>query len=235
MNRENYYGFQNGNYLRTYDDIGTAKVEHDFHRHFTLRDQVRYANYVRDVLITEPQIATPITLSTPLSQMIINRHEIGVNSVETYLDEQLDLTVKFDTGFLHHTVVTGIEGGKETSDPTRPTWTNVPTTSLLNPNPTQALSGIANDHVDRPHHVSHRRRVCARYDAAWKAVGPDRGIRWDRFNTAYTQQVAPAAAFNRVDEMPSWRAALVFKPFACRQHLLSPRGHLSIRPPNRSR
>ena len=32
--------------------------------------------------------------------------------------------------------------GRETSDPTRPTWTNVPSTSLLNPNPDQPLSGV---------------------------------------------------------------------------------------------
>ncbi len=214
VNRENYYGFQNGNYLRTYDDIGTAKVEHDFHRHFQLRDQVRYANYVRDVLITEPQIATPITLSTPLSQMIINRHEIGVNSVETLLDEQLDLTAKFNTGFLHHSVVTGIEGGKETSDPTRPTWTNVPTTSLLNPDPTQALSGIAT--ITSIVHTTSLSAAAYVLDTVqlgkqWDLTG---GFRWDRFSTGYTQQVAPASAFNRIDEMPSWRAALVFKPIA---------------------
>ena len=43
----------------------------------------------------------------------------------------------------------------------------------------------------------------------WDLTG---GIRWDRFDTDYSQTVAPASAFNRVDEMPSWRAALVYKP-----------------------
>ena len=76
--RNNYYGFKNGNYLRTYDDIGTAKVEHDVNSHITLRNQVRYANYVRDVLITEAQIPAGVTLATPLSSITITRHEIGV-------------------------------------------------------------------------------------------------------------------------------------------------------------
>jgi catecholate siderophore receptor len=118
-----YYGFKNGNYLRTYDDIGTAKVEHDVNSHITLRDQVRYANYVRDVLITEPQIPAGVTLATPLSSIAVTRHEIGVNSVESFLDEQLDLTAHLQTGFIRHDVVAGIEAGRETSDPTRPTWT----------------------------------------------------------------------------------------------------------------
>ncbi len=217
VNRENYYGFQNGNYLRTYDDIGTIKAEHDFHRHITLRDQLRYANYVRDALITEPQVynsatgAAP-TAMVPLSQLIVNRNEIGVNSVETMLDEQLDLTMKFATAFAHHTVVTGIEAGKETSDPTRPTWTNVPTTSLFDPDPYQAFSGT--ETISSMVHTTALSQAAYLLDTMqlfkhWDLTG---GIRWDRFATAYTQQVAPASAFNRIDEMPSWRAALVYKP-----------------------
>lgn len=64
----NYYGFQNGNDLRTYGDIGTVKVEHDVNSHITLRDQARYAHYVRDVLITEPQIPTGVTPAHPSVQ-----------------------------------------------------------------------------------------------------------------------------------------------------------------------
>src|SRR5204863_1873098 len=106
------------------------------------RDQLRYANYVRDVLITEAQVVAP-SLSTPLSDLTVNRHQIGVNSVETYFDEQFDLTARFQTGFIGHNLVTGVEAGRETSAPTRPTWTNVPTTSLLDPEPEQAFSGDA--------------------------------------------------------------------------------------------
>jgi catecholate siderophore receptor len=212
VNRTNYYGFADGNYLRTYDDIGSAKVEHDFNPNVTIRNQVRYANYVRDVLITEAQIATPVTLATPLSTMTVNRHEIGVNSVESYLDEQLDLTAKVRTGFIHHSFVAGIEAGRETSDPTRPTWTSVPTTSLLNPNPDQALAGTETI----TSRVTTTSLTAAAYaldtmqlGSHWDLTG---GIRWDRFSTDYKQTVAPATAFHRVDEMPSWRAALVYKP-----------------------
>lgn len=207
-----YYGFRNGNYLRTYDDIGTAKVEHDVNTGVTVRNQVRYANYVRDALITEAQIPAGVTLATPLSSIAVNRHEIGVNSVETFLDDQLDMTAHLESGFIRHNIVSGIEGGRETSDPTRPTWTNVPTTNLLNPNPDQAFSGSANITS-----IVHTTSVTAAAYALdnmklgkhWDVTG---GIRWDRFDTNYAQSVAPASAFRRVDEMPSWRAALVYKP-----------------------
>ena len=127
--------------LRTYDDIGTVKIEHDANSHVTSRDQVRYANYVRDALITEAQVPAGVTLATPLDAIQVTRHEIGVDSTETFLDEQLDMIAHVKTGFVRHDIVAGIEAGRETSDPIRPTWTNVPTTSLLNPNPDQALSG----------------------------------------------------------------------------------------------
>ena len=39
-------------------------------------------------------------------------------------------------------------------------------------------------------------------------------MRLDRFDTHYTQSVAPAAAFNRLDLMPSWHGAIVYKPIA---------------------
>jgi len=210
--RNDYYGFKNGNYLRTYDDIGTARVEHDVNSHVMVRDQVRYANYVRDALITEAQIPTGVTLATPLSSIMISRHQIGVNSTETYLDEQLDMTAHLETGFIRHDLVAGVEAGRETSDPTRPTWTNVPTTSLLNPNPDQSFSGSA-----QISSIVHTTAITAaayvldtmKFGRHWDLTG---GIRWDRMDTDYRQSVAPVAAFNRVDEMPSWRAALVYKP-----------------------
>src|SRR5581483_1639726 len=133
-----YYGLRDGNYLRTYDDIGTVKVEHDVNEKVTVRDQVRYANYVRDALITEPQL-NGIKLWTPLDAVSVTRHEIAVNSTETFLDEQLDAIAHFQTGPIRHTFVSGIEAGRETSDPTRPNYT-APSTSLLDPNPNQSLN-----------------------------------------------------------------------------------------------
>jgi len=210
VNRNNFYGFQS-DYLRTYDDIATARMEHDVSSHITIRDQVRFANYVRDVRITEPQILTP-TLSTPLSALVVNRHEIAVNSVESYLDNQLDMTAHFKTAGVEHTLVAGIEGSRETSDPTCPTITGDPTTSLLNPVDTQPYSGIAP--------ITSQVKTTALSVAAyvldtvkvgkhWDLTG---GVRWDRFDTDYKQSIAPATAFSRVDAMPTWRAAVVYKP-----------------------
>ena len=61
--RNNYYGFEDANFLRTNDDIVSAKVEHDVNRHITLRNVVRYAHEARNAQITEAQI--PICATPP--------------------------------------------------------------------------------------------------------------------------------------------------------------------------
>ncbi len=210
VNRHNYYGLEDGNYLRTYDDIGTIKLEHDFSDHLTVRDQVRYANYVRDVLITEPQL-NGVTLATPLATMEVTRHEIGVNSTETFLDEQLDLTAHFSTGLLKHSFVSGIEAGRESSDPTRPNFTALET-SLLNPDPDQQLNpnpAIASQVRDSAFSAGLYAIDTISIGQKFDLTG---GLRFDRFNDDYTQTIAPASHFSRVDQKPTWRAAVVYKP-----------------------
>ena len=209
MPHNNYYGLEDGNFLRTYDDIGTVKVEHDVNDKVMVRDQVRYAHYVRDALITEP-LLTGVKPTTPLEDMQVTRHEIGVNSTETFLDNHLDLIAHFETGPLRHTFVTGVEGGRETSDPTRPNFT-APTTSLLEPDPSQSL----NAKVSITSNVSDTALSAGVYALDTMTIGKwafTGGIRFDRFDNTYDQAVAPASHFNRVDQKPTWRASAVYKP-----------------------
>jgi catecholate siderophore receptor len=65
IDRKTYYGFALNNYLRTNPDVVTGKFEHDLNSHVTVRNTLRWANYPRDVEITEPQINTTAVLSTP--------------------------------------------------------------------------------------------------------------------------------------------------------------------------
>ena len=214
VDHRNYYGFRNGNYLETKDDIATARVEHDFHSHFTIRNQTRYARYRRDVLITEPQVLGTVTAATPLSAITINRNELASNSVEAFLANQTDLTINFQTGGIRHTAVTGVELDREDSDPTRPRFTGVPTTSLLSPDPNQAFAGIGTLNTlvrARSNSAATYVMDTAKIGSHWEVSG---SFRFDRFNSHYTQAVPPVAAFNRLDHLPSWRGGVVYKPIA---------------------
>jgi catecholate siderophore receptor len=214
VNRHNYYGLRNGNFLRTYDDVGTLKLEHDFNDSIALHEQLRFNNGIRNVLITEAGIPSTVRPTTPLNSIQVDRRQIGVYSTETSLDEQLDVTFRFDTGFIRHTLVTGVEAIRETSDPTRPTYpaSSVPTTSLLNPNPNQSFIGSA-PITSRVNLNAVTGGVYAldtmHLSRKWQLVA---GLRYDRMSSDYTQSVAPVAAFSRVDNMPSWRAALSYAP-----------------------
>ncbi len=85
--RTTFYGFASDNYLRTNPDVLTGKVEHDF-KHLTLRNTLRWANYPRDVRITEPQINTTPTLLYANS---------GANAGKTtYVDATTVITAKCD-------------------------------------------------------------------------------------------------------------------------------------------
>ncbi len=212
VNRRNYYGLENGNYLRTYDDIGTAKVEHDFNSKITVRNQLRYANYARNVLITEPRVnAAP--LSTPLSALTVTRNQLASNSAETFLDEQLDMTAHFETSGIRHAFVTGFEAGRETSDPTRPKFTT-PITNLLSPDPSQGLDAnpvVASSVKDSAVSTGVYAVDTAKLGRHWEVTG---GVRFDRFSNDYAQFIAPASSFHRVDSKPTWRAALSYHPVA---------------------
>ena len=172
--RNNYYGFRDGNYLRTKDNIATLRAEHDFYVALSVRNQTRYARYLRDVQITEPQILGTVTPATPLSAIVINRNQLASNSVEGFLANQTDVTIKFQTGSVKHTAVVGMEFDREDSDPTRPRYTGVPTTSLLAPDDTQAFAGVATINTDCPRPFQQRRRLCHRYRQTRLALGIER-------------------------------------------------------------
>jgi catecholate siderophore receptor len=236
LTQSNYYGFENGNYLRTNADVATAKLEHDFNKDFSISDQLRYAHYVRQFDITEPQLYTTASTSTPgasgvallvapgtpLSSLNVARNQLYGHSLETYLVNDLDTTAHFVTGFLDHTLRAGIEIGRETSDPVRYTTIGPYTlTPLLDPNP----SDVDNANT----YLSSRTRTTALTQAVyaldtiklseqWQLMG---GLRYDRFDASFNQATNPnpvtgagaaTLGFHPVNYMLSWRGAVVYKP-----------------------
>jgi catecholate siderophore receptor len=130
--RRNFYGFTS-DFLNTDVDVVTLKAGHDYSARATVVNQLRYAQYVRDFRISEPIITAP--LGTPLSTVAVSRNIFGGNSTETMIWDQADMTLHFDTGPVQHSVVAGIEGGRETSKPEFDNSSGVPTVPLFNPDP----------------------------------------------------------------------------------------------------
>src|SRR3569833_1869382 len=212
VNRHNFYGFIDANFLRTYVDIGTIRAEHDFNSHFSLRGRGRGAGGGRRAQITEAKPIGTVTLATPLDSIQLSRNQLAAESTEASFDEQLDLTVNFETGGLRHTLIGGVEAGRDISDPPRLAYAGMPNASLLNPNEDDPFTGYTVKVSSIVNTTANNAAVymldTVKAGRHWDFTG---GWRWDRFNTHYTQGIAPASAINRKDTMPTWRAAEVIK------------------------
>src|SRR5262249_60037525 len=177
-------------------------------------NRVRYASYGRHAQISEARMPTDITAATPITAITVDRNQITVDSAETFFQDQFDVTSRFQSGPVAHTLVTGVEVGHETSDPIRTTFAGVPATNLAAPNPFQAFAGTST--------------VASRVDARAETFGAYAldtvrvteqfdliaGVRWDRFDADVSQSVGRPTSFSRIDEQASWRGAIVYKPKA---------------------
>ena len=173
-------------------------------------------------------VTCPYTPETPASDITqVNRNQIQVKSVEGDLWDQTEVVSHFKSWKLRHDLVAGAEGGQEISNPIRYSYTinkinTVPDATLLDPNEAQPFGGTG--YITSIVHTKAKSVGLYFVDTVklgrlFEAMG---GIRWDRFDTNYhlaaptppaggtvTAAVAP---ISRLDEQPSYRAALVFKP-----------------------
>jgi catecholate siderophore receptor len=212
------------------DDIATARYVHQFSEGLFLADTLRYAHYDFDYRFDAPNFgSTTPTSGEPLGSILVGRDAPSSSGIQTNLTEQLDLTARFETGFISHTFVTGIEIARQASDLQRyvnPFNTNnnwVPETPLLAPDPYQT-------HAVEP--VSSRQITTAPSGGAYvmDTIGFGRhlalvaGVRYDYFSADYDQlTVASGAVLNlhELNRLGSPRASLVIKPTARQTYYLS--------------
>jgi catecholate siderophore receptor len=223
--RDNYYGFQD-DYLETDADLLTAHVQHRVSDSISVDVQARYADYERDVRITEPLITPVPPAGTPLEQISVYRYVFSGPSDEELMTAQALARFDLGEGRVRHTLVTGLEWASEESRPTFSFGIGVPGTSLVNPDTTQPFSATSLDP-----------RIVADTDSdtlalfvldtlklsdAWHVT---LGARWDQFDTHYAADrfAGPPTPFDsgtrsgheenaQVDEVASYRAAVLYKP-----------------------
>ena len=253
VDRHAYYGFADENFLRTNDDVLTVRANHTFRNNLDLHTIGRFANYPRNAQITEPQICSNASLSVPVggwvtalptssvtgkacpftagvfnpATALVNRNQLQIKSVEGDLWDTIELTGHFKLLGVRHDLVTGMEGGREISNPVRTSYmiggvNSVPYTTLLNPATGQPFGGMG--YVSSIAHTTSRSVGLYFLDTLklghlFEVSG---GVRWDRFATNYNlYQPAPPVGATvtlpvpptfRVDEQPTYRAAFVYKP-----------------------
>ena len=161
------------------------------------------------------------------STIVVNRNQIQVKSVEGDLWDQTEVTARFKTFGVKHALVAGVEGGQEISNPIRTSYTlnninTVPSATLIDPNTQQPFAGTG--YITSIVHTKSKSVGLYFVDTVklGRLFDLSGGVRWDRFDTGYNLYqptppaggtvTAPVAPINRIDEQPSYRAALVYKP-----------------------
>ncbi|HEY4989360.1 MAG TPA: TonB-dependent siderophore receptor, partial [Opitutaceae bacterium] len=217
VNRRNYYGLVNYDRTKTTVDIGTVRLEHKFNDHVSLINSARYGHYDFTYLLSGPHLdddfTEPPAPGTPLSDILVYRDQPSSGGTEEELINRTDLTTKFDTGALSHTLITGIELSRERSDITK--YINgenvIPPTPILDPYPYYSPpTALDTDTLPKTFgsDVSFSAMDKIRLSSQWDLDG---GLRWDRFNSHYSESVT-GSAFARNDTELSPRAAVVYKP-----------------------
>jgi catecholate siderophore receptor len=217
--RANDYGLQS-NSTKATDDIATARLKHEFSDDLSITNTFRYAHYLFDYRFSAPNLGDDAPPpNTPLSDILVGRDAPSSAGLQTNITDQTDAIYRFDTGPVSHTLLAGIEVARQTlslgryNNPFNSNFNWVPATPLLNPDSAEIPPVEA---------IQRQQNTIANSFGAYITdtihLGPyvdvTGGVRWDRFSAHFTQQTVGLPGetrFDRVDEVASPRAAIVFK------------------------
>jgi catecholate siderophore receptor len=228
--RDAFYGLAS-DMQTTNDNIGTIRYKHNFSSNISVADTLRYARYEFDYQSNMPNFGAAVpTADTPLSEILVGRDAPGSSGTQTNLTNQTDLTARFATGPVSHTLFTGMEFARQTNDLSRynnpfnknNNW--IPETPLLDPDAMQALPGVQ-PISSQQNTIAHSAAVYAA-DTVGLAPYLDLvvGLRFDRFSADYAQHTIATGAvldLDHADNVTSPRAALVLKPTPQQSYYLS--------------
>ncbi|NWK77891.1 TonB-dependent siderophore receptor [Aquitalea sp. LB_tupeE] len=226
VDRSKFYGFDS-DYEKTSADIVTAKITHDFGNGTELSNQLRYNRFWRDVNPTAPRLVSSDTSATGL----MRRSKPMRDGVDQSVNNQTDLTTRFATGDIRHTLLTGLEMTYELSDTSRYTLLNtLPTTTIGNP----VSSTAYNTARYRSSNTKFQASDIALYSMdtieltrQWKAV---LGTRFDRFEGDYNVRSFNSDGsvnssntydLSRTDNVWSWRSGLIWQPDMAQSYYFS--------------
>ncbi len=102
VDQSNFYGLKNYDFEDVETKSGTLQLEHDFSDSITARNVLRYLDSERSSAITAPR--------PPNRQL--QRRDMQTENITNLTD----VTIEFSTGAIEHTVVTGLELARETTE-----------------------------------------------------------------------------------------------------------------------
>lgn len=219
---EDFYG----NVYRDFEDIDasslTARYERDLNATTSLRAQLRSGSVERQSVVTAPRFAFETVAGIRIYGPEVTLADEKTRDTKDSLDAlQLDLLGRYDTGAIHHDLVTGIEFADEGFlrhnfvDIVDDNLDSTPELNMLgSPNPRIAYTGVyGRDGTS----TLAEGRTTAIYAFDTMSFGPrwelTLGLRHDRFESDYQYDYAdPSLRIAAVNEETSWSVGTVFKP-----------------------
>jgi catecholate siderophore receptor len=216
----NYYGLDS-DFENIRANMVTLRIEHDFSSNVTLRNTSRYGLNEQERILTAPLQEPVVSPTTDPSTWTQGRSRHASFRDNTVITNQTNLTTRFNTGSIQHSLSSGVEyiyekqfsrgmGGLGTLAPT----------SLYNPDRTgvfTAAPDIAPNGAYNDGHTS----IGALYAFDTWELNPrwqlSTGARWEHYDTESENNTLSGTTltFNRAsqsDSLLSWKVGALFKP-----------------------
>ena len=112
--RDEFYGFVNRNFMKVQQDVGTVDSQYIVNDFVTLDNKIRDEKSVLNYVGTIPEQSascngTATNMAGPPSTWTACLNALSRYQVTNVVEDQSAATIKFDTGPVKHTVVTGVE------------------------------------------------------------------------------------------------------------------------------
>lgn len=206
VDQSNFYGLKNYDYEDIETKSGTLQLEHDFNESLTGRNVLRYLDSERSSAITAPR--------PPNRQL--QRRDMATENITNLTD----VTLAFATGPIRHSLVTGVELTRETTDSRNSSGTtNQPTIpDFFTPDPNLAPFGPMPANTGNPSETEVKNIALYVVDTLklseqWAITA---GVRRDDVDVDYELRSFETGAvterLSRSDEEVTYQGAVTFKP-----------------------
>ncbi|WP_027796687.1 TonB-dependent receptor [Paraburkholderia acidipaludis] len=222
--KSTFYGLTDD---RTIQDVQTvaARVDHKFNDQFKLTNQTEFSHSLTDARETAPgavltgPLASSPALSNgnyttlPLSDLYVKlaSHDRVIENHSIYNDTMAEY--KFDTGFVKHDVIAGVEVGHDSYTNQAYTRNNLPILSLLDPaymsTPSNVTQTVGNHAESGATSLAAYMNETMSLGEHWKLIG---GLRWDRFQAHISNTISAPGYADQTNTFTSVRAGVIYQP-----------------------
>lgn len=219
VNSSNFYGTA-GDFDDVTADMLTARVEHDISADVKLQNTTRFGKTSQNYLLTgfmgsAPNLLTP-NPANPSTWTLARSSQMKDQTNEIF-SNQTNLTAKFDTGTVKHSLATGVElsSEKQRSIGYAGLGTIAPA-NLYNPNPYLVRTGY--NPVGNGTNSEGRTNTASVYlfdtlelSPQWQING---GVRVDHYDTRYESSTLNVrnATLNKSGTLLNWKLGALYKP-----------------------